>query len=196
MEKIQFRCPSCDKLLRVASSSAGKRVRCPECNYAARVPSDDEDADDDGRQRGPAVRASERTPVSNLQQRYVLVVSLVAGAAFLAALVPLITAIAHDPSDPFFWPGLIGVGSLWLIAGCAYAAAVVVSRNRLGLSNWMVLAGFALGCIAVIFHAFLIPTTRAEWEKDKLLFFLPLTVLVFLSSFGPAILGLKQSSAE
>jgi hypothetical protein len=35
---IEFTCPNCQKLLRVAESAAGKRARCPDCATVTEVP--------------------------------------------------------------------------------------------------------------------------------------------------------------
>jgi phage FluMu protein Com len=35
---IEFRCTQCNKLLRTADQSAGKKAKCPECGQILRVP--------------------------------------------------------------------------------------------------------------------------------------------------------------
>ncbi|HKD37015.1 MAG TPA: AAA family ATPase, partial [Pirellulales bacterium] len=35
---IEFRCPNCQKLLRIAAAAAGKQAQCPECRTAMIVP--------------------------------------------------------------------------------------------------------------------------------------------------------------
>jgi phage FluMu protein Com len=35
---IEFRCTQCNKLLRTADESAGKKAKCPECGQILRVP--------------------------------------------------------------------------------------------------------------------------------------------------------------
>ena len=35
---IDFRCPSCGKLLRVGDQAAGRRAQCPQCNNIATIP--------------------------------------------------------------------------------------------------------------------------------------------------------------
>lgn len=36
--QIEFTCPNCRKLLRVAESAAGKKARCPDCSTVSEVP--------------------------------------------------------------------------------------------------------------------------------------------------------------
>jgi phage FluMu protein Com len=49
---IEFRCPQCQKLLRVPSESAGAKAKCPQCGAIADIPqSDAEQANDE---EGPA----------------------------------------------------------------------------------------------------------------------------------------------
>src|SRR5437660_10325794 len=35
---IDFRCPNCQKLLRIAAAAAGKQAQCPECRTSMIVP--------------------------------------------------------------------------------------------------------------------------------------------------------------
>ncbi len=39
MSTIEFRCPQCDKLLRVGATYAGKEARCPQCGTVSTIPS-------------------------------------------------------------------------------------------------------------------------------------------------------------
>src|SRR5438270_5708137 len=38
MSTIEFRCPQCDKLLRVGAAYAGKDARCPQCGTVSAIP--------------------------------------------------------------------------------------------------------------------------------------------------------------
>ncbi len=38
MSTIEFRCPQCDKLLRVGAAYAGKEARCPQCGTVSTIP--------------------------------------------------------------------------------------------------------------------------------------------------------------
>jgi MoxR-like ATPase len=38
MNTIEFRCPKCDKLLRVGAAFAGKEAKCPQCGAVAQIP--------------------------------------------------------------------------------------------------------------------------------------------------------------
>ena len=44
--ELQFRCPSCDKLLQVPGRLAGKKVRCTKCEKVVTAPEGDEERAD------------------------------------------------------------------------------------------------------------------------------------------------------
>src|SRR2546426_6146250 len=59
MSTIEFRCPQCDKLLRVGATYAGKDARCPQCGTVSKIPS----------AQPQAGREAEEHPLGPLPQR-------------------------------------------------------------------------------------------------------------------------------
>jgi MoxR-like ATPase len=86
---IEFRCPNCQKLLRIAAAAAGKQAQCPECRTAMIVPKPPE----------PALQSS---PVDGMATSGNSVASHpqtapLASPAFAAALNPTPPVQGQDP---------------------------------------------------------------------------------------------------
>lgn len=137
---IEFRCPQCQKLLRVPSESAGAKAKCPQCGAIADIPRTD--AENSGGQEDPAnlSRSQGANPFNDATQ----------------PLRPAATPAGNDPINPYSAPAS-GYAPATAISSWALSDKVVPTPVDVGnvisyaWEVWKSNLGLLVGITVVVF---------------------------------------------